>query len=187
MLRNTVIATNFAGGCSRRRAGPAWHRRITQTPLYKRDRRCNDVRVLELTRAELDQRAGELYDAAAEISARAYAPYSGFPVGAAVRTGRGALFRGCNVENASYGLTCCAERSAVFAAVAAEGRGMRVREVAVYVNAASASPCGACRQVIAEFGREARVLFSDRDRIVDATIAELLPSHFIPPEALRGG
>ena len=91
------------------------------------------------------------------------------------------MFRGCNVENASYGLTCCAERRAVFAAVAAEGPGMRVREVAVYADGALASPCGACRQVIAEFGPDARVLFSQGDRIADATAGDLLPSHFAPP------
>jgi len=137
--------------------------------------------MLERTLTELDRQARDLYDAAAEISVRAYAPYSGFHVGAAVRTGQGALFRGCNVENASYGLTCCAERSAVFAAVCAEGRHMRIGEVAVYVSGGSASPCGACRQVIAEFGPDARVLFSRGDRIVDTTIARLLPGRFVTP------
>lgn len=149
--------------------------------LYKHDQRCNDVRVLERARSELDQQARELYDAAREASARAYAPYSRFRVGAAVRTGQGTVFRGGNVENASYGLTCCAERSAIFAAVAAEGSDLRVREVAVYAEAASASPCGACRQVIAEFGPDARVLFSLGDRIADATVGELLPGRFVTP------
>ena len=135
----------------------------------------------ELTQTELDQATRELYDVAREASAHAYAPYSRFQVGAAIRTKQGAIFRGCNVENASYGLTCCAERSAIFAAVAAEGSEMRVREVAVYVSAATASPCGACRQVIAEFGPAARVLFAAGDRIVDTGIAELLPGHFVPP------
>ena len=130
---------------------------------------------------QLDQSARELYDLAGQASASAYAPYSKFQVGAAIRTERGTVFQGCNVENASYGLTCCAERSAIFAAVAAEGGKMRVKEVAVYVEAAAASPCGACRQVIAEFGMNVRVLFSRGSVIIDTTIAELLPDHFVPP------
>jgi cytidine deaminase len=130
---------------------------------------------------ELDLPTQELYDLAREASTSAYAPYSEFQVGAALRTMHGAVFRGCNVENASYGLTCCAERSAVFAAVAAEGSDMRIQEVAVYVNTGTASPCGACRQVIAEFGTDVRILFTDGNQVVDTNIVELLPSHFVPP------
>ncbi len=137
--------------------------------------------VMELTLTELDRPTRDLYELAREAAACAYAPYSKFQVGAAIRTAKGTLFRGCNVENASYGLTCCAERSAIFAAVAAEGSEMRILEVAVYVSTAMASPCGACRQVIAEFGSDVRVLFSDGDRIIDTSITELLPSHFVPP------
>jgi cytidine deaminase len=123
-----------------------------------------------------DDRA--LFDAAREASSRAYAPYSHFHVGAAVRTGRGQVFRGCNVENASYGVTCCAERSAIFAAVAAEGPGMRLRDVAVYADAHSVPPCGACRQVIAEFGPEARVIFPSGGEPVVMRLDELLPARF---------
>jgi cytidine deaminase len=137
------------------------------------------MRDLDISR--LDPLTQELYDLAREASASAYAPYSKFYVGAAIRTKRGEVFQGCNVENASYGLTCCAERSAIFAAVTAEGSEMRIKEVAVYVKSTMASPCGACRQVIAELGESARVLFTRGNVLVDTTIAELLPSHFVPP------
>jgi cytidine deaminase len=138
-----------------------------------------DVKEPKVT--ELDLPAQELYDLAREVSTYAYAPYSKFQVGAALRTRQGAVFRGCNVENASFGLTCCAERSAVFAAVAAEGSNMRIQEVAVYINIGTASPCGACRQVIAEFGTDVHILFSAGNRVADTSIAELLPSRFVSP------
>jgi cytidine deaminase len=131
--------------------------------------------------SHLDSSAMELYVLARKASASAYAPYSKIYVGAAVRTQRGTVFQGCNVENASYGLTCCAERSAIFAAVMAEGNGMRIKEIAVYVATGTASPCGACRQVIAELGINARVLFTRGDVLVDGSVAELLPDHFVPP------
>jgi cytidine deaminase len=131
---------------------------------------------------QLDLSTRELYDLARHASTFAYAPYSQFHVGSAIRTEREGVFKGCNVENASYGLTCCAERSAIFAAVAAEGDEMRIKEVVTYVEAPSgAAPCGACRQVIAEFGTNVRVLFSRENVLVDTTIAELLPDHFVPP------
>src|SRR5215831_15980090 len=94
----------------------------------------------------------ELARMAEDAIDRAYAPYSGFHVGAAVLTEAGNRYTGCNVENASYGLTTCAERVAVFAAVAAEGPAMRLRAVAVRCDGdAACSPCGACRQVVNEF------------------------------------
>lgn len=94
-------------------------------------------------------------------------------------TARGGIYTGCNVENASYGLTNCAERSAIFSAVAAEGAGMRLRAVAV-VNRAKApcSPCGACRQVIHEFGPRAVVLYQGQDGVEESSTAELLPAGF---------
>ena len=106
------------------------------------------------------QESRKLLRAAKAAMRRAYAPYSKFRVGAAVLTERGGIFAGCNVENASYGLTNCAERTAIFSAVASEGKSMRVRAVAV-TNAAgvACSPCGACRQVIFEFGPQAIVIF----------------------------
>ena len=100
----------------------------------------------------------ELVTAAARGGREAYCPYSRFPVGAAVLTAAGEIFSGCNVENASYGLTICAERNAIFQAVA-HGRGpLSIRAVVVFTpTAAPTAPCGACRQVINEFGPDARV------------------------------
>ena len=110
---------------------------------------------------------------------RAYAPYSHFRVGAAVLTHEGSVYRGCNVENASYGLTICAERSAIFAAVAAEGPGMKLRAIAVSADhEPPCSPCGACRQVIAEFGYDAVVLFYGESGLQQVLIQDLLPETF---------
>ncbi|HXR56524.1 MAG TPA: cytidine deaminase, partial [Casimicrobiaceae bacterium] len=94
--------------------------------------------------------------AARAACARAYCPYSRFPVGCAVMTGDGAIASGCNVENASYGLTSCAERNAIFRAVA-DGATSIVAVMLYTPTPAPVTPCGACRQVIAEFGRDARV------------------------------
>src|SRR4051794_769776 len=117
----------------------------------------------------------ELKAAAKSAAARAYAPYSKFHVGAAVLTGSGRIFAGCNVENASYGLCNCAERTAIFSAVAARERQLRC--VVVYTPTKTATaPCGACRQVIFEFGPAARVIsFCAGKEIVDTTITALLP------------
>ena len=94
-------------------------------------------------------------------------------------TEAGRVFGGANVENASYGLSLCAERAAVAAAVAGEGPGMRVRAIAVASDQAGAfAPCGACRQVIMEFGPGALVIFEGEDGLVTAPIAELLPQAF---------
>ena len=95
----------------------------------------------------------------ARAAAHAYCPYSHFRVGAAVLTDRGEIFAGCNVENASYGLTICAERNAVFQAVAQADGPLVIRAVVVYTPTAEpTAPCGACRQVINEFGPDAEVL-----------------------------
>lgn len=110
---------------------------------------------------------------------RAYAPYSKFRVGAAILTAAGNIYTGCNVENASYGLTNCAERTAIFSAVAAEGKAMRIRAV-VALNAEKAvcSPCGACRQVIFEFGPNAVVIFQGTKGLEECTASALLPAGF---------
>lgn len=112
----------------------------------------------QLTQSEVDHaeltRAlrAELMAAAREAQASAYAPYSNFPVGAAVLLSDGAIYRGCNVENASFGLTICAERVAIFNAIA-DGR-MDIAAIAVVTSAPRmCKPCGACRQVIAEFSK----------------------------------
>lgn len=120
-----------------------------------------------------------LLQAARAVLARAYAPYSKFHVGAAVLTGKGNIYAGCNVENASYGLTICAERSAIAAAVAAEGAETKIRAIAVLNgNDAPCSPCGACRQVIYEFGPQAVVIFQGRSGLEESTAAQLLPAGF---------
>jgi len=122
----------------------------------------------------------ELTDAARRASERAYCPYSEFPVGAAVLTEDGTVVRGCNVENASYGLTICAERSAIFQAVA---RGhTRVVAVAIYTPTPTPSaPCGACRQVINEFGPDAEIVsVCDGPDVLHRPLSELLPDAFGP-------
>src|SRR5206468_4728052 len=92
-----------------------------------------------------------LIHAAIDVRQRAYAKYSQFAVGAAVLAGDGRVFTGCNVENSSYGLTICAERAAVFAAIAA---GQQRFELLAVATTGGATPCGACRQVLAEFAPE---------------------------------
>src|SRR5260370_13825790 len=123
--------------------------------------------------------SARLLDAARAAKQRAYAPYSKFYVGAAVLTQSGNVYTGCNVENASYGLTNCAERTAIFSAVAAEGPETKIRAVAV-TNAAkvACSPCGACRQVIFEFGPNATVVFQGQKGFVSMAAGDLLPSGF---------
>jgi cytidine deaminase len=111
---------------------------------------------------------------------RSYSPYSRFKVGAAVLTEAGAIYCGCNVENTSYGLTNCAERTAIFTAVATEGAKMRIRAIAVWSRPErSCSPCGACRQVILEFGPDAIVLFQGPKGIEEVGASDLLPSGFL--------
>ena len=118
---------------------------------------------------------------AARLAAKtSYSPYSKFRVGAAILTGSGKIYRGCNVENASYGLCNCAERTAIFSAVAAGERSLQA--VVVYTPTPDAtSPCGACRQVINEFGPAALVIsICDSDKKIEMTIDQLLPHAFGP-------
>jgi cytidine deaminase len=120
-----------------------------------------------------------LLQAARKAMKNAYAPYSHFRVGAALLTARGRIFSGCNVENSSYGLTNCAERTAIFAAVADSGPGLTIRAVAVVNDqGVPCSPCGACRQVIYEFGPEAAIIFQSAAGWRVSPIAELLPEGF---------
>jgi cytidine deaminase len=114
-----------------------------------------------------------LVAAAWAVRERAYAPYSKFHVGAALVAADGRIFVGCNVENLSYGLTNCAERVAIGAAVAAGARDLLAVAV-VADTAVPISPCGACRQVLAEFG-VARVLLANRTERLEFKLDELLP------------
>lgn len=123
-----------------------------------------------------------LVDAATEAWRNAYAPYSGFRVGAAVRTVDGRVFAGANVENASYGLARCAEQSAIQAMASAGER--RFDALVVVTDAAPpASPCGACRQVLSEFSDEARVWLVSLAgaAVIATTVAALLPGAFTLP------
>ena len=121
---------------------------------------------------------------AAEAARRhAHAPYSRYHVGAAVETEDGAIHAGCNVENASYGLTICAERAAVCAAVVAGARRIR-RAVVVTESDPPGAPCGACRQVLAEFGLDMEVTAIGPKRTLRWTLRDLLPDAFTS-EALR--
>lgn len=127
---------------------------------------------------ELDQTDLALLAAARVARAQAYAPYSGFAVGAALLCADGTVFTGCNVENASYGLSICAERAVMAAAVAAGHRDHAA--IAVAVPAAHRStPCGACRQWMTEFNPRMRVLLAGPGDAVTATsAADLLPGYF---------
>jgi cytidine deaminase len=122
----------------------------------------------------------ELETAARTGAQNAYAPYSKFRVGAAILTASGKIFRGCNVENASYGLCNCAERTAIFTAAAAGERALSA--VVVYTPTPTpTSPCGACRQVINEFGPQALVIsLCDGPGRIETTLDRLLPDAFGP-------
>jgi cytidine deaminase len=120
-----------------------------------------------------------LMKSATDARANAYAPYSDFFVGAAVLTGKGNVYAGCNVENSSYRITTCAEQSAIASAVFHEGKDMRILALAVTAgDSVVCSPCGACRQNIYEFGTDARIFFRASSGPLDLSISELLPEGF---------
>jgi len=120
-----------------------------------------------------------LLQSARDATKHAYAPYSNFKVGSALLTGDGKIFSGCNVENASYGLTNCAERTAIFSAVAQVGPSLNIRALAVVNDRqAPCSPCGACRQVIYQFGQQATVIFFGPNGRRELPITDLLPEGF---------
>jgi len=125
--------------------------------------------------------AAALVQAAREVRENAHAPYSHFKVGAAVRAKSGKVFVGCNVENASFGGTVCAERNAIAAAVAAGES--EILDVAVFTDAAHPTmPCGLCRQVILELGAEARIVAATPSEAKYTTLSDLLPEPFIFPK-----
>ncbi len=124
------------------------------------------------------QQKKALLQAACAIREKAYAPYSKYQVGAAILAANGRIFTGVNVENSSYGLCNCAERTAVFKMVT-EGI-QELRAVAVCTDNAG-SPCGACRQVLSEFGGDVPVLLTDTEgNMRETTLYTLLPDHFGP-------
>lgn len=137
--------------------------------------------------APSERQRATLLSSAHAARQRAYAPYSRFQVGAALLTSEGAIVSGCNVENISYGLTNCAERTAIFAAHAtgqlgAPHSGPRIVAIAIIADsAAPPTPCGACRQVLAEFGRDCAIICANlRGDTLETTLGELLPHAFGP-------
>jgi cytidine deaminase len=120
----------------------------------------------------------QLIDLAGKARSQAYAPYSHFLVGAALRTSSGRVYTGCNVENASYGLSICAERVAVFKALS---EGEREFDALAVVSSNMATPCGACRQVLAEFGLSTQVIVADLEGGQQVfSVGDLLPAAFTP-------
>ena len=130
----------------------------------------------------------DLRNAAERVARHAYAPHSGYHVGAGLSSASGRTYVGCNVENASYPVSACAERGAISAAVAAEGRAFRLDAIAVVALNAQGewlpvTPCGACRQMLVEFGAEAEVGFNGPDAGWQTVRAgDLLPYRFILPD-----
>ena len=125
-----------------------------------------------------DESVQALVAAARAVQTAAYAPYSGFRVGAALRSASGQIYVGCNVENASYGATLCAERAAVASLIAASER--EIVAVAVYTDSDQlAMPCGVCRQVLCEFGCDALVIVANETALQQTSIAALLPEPFV--------
>ena len=123
-----------------------------------------------------------LVEVAKKARLNAYSPYSGVKIGAAVITSDGKIFSGANIENASYGLACCAERSAIFRAVS-EGKRDIVALAIVGKSEDFTKPCGACRQVMVEFNPKMKVLMRGLDGFAeDGSAGSLLPAHFKPPE-----
>ena len=128
------------------------------------------------------QQAETLQQRATQAAGNAYAPYSKFRVGAAVLLSDSTIVTGCNVENASYRLTTCAEQAAIVAAVSQHGPAIRIRAIAVAnLNHAASQPCGACRQTIQEFSTPETILYfpTEDGAFAQATIAELLPAAFL--------
>jgi cytidine deaminase len=127
----------------------------------------------------VDDATQSLIRAAKAATRNAYIPYSHYPVGAALRASDGTIFSGCNVENASYPVTICAERVALVKAVS---EGHRVFEAIAVVTTNAGAPCGMCRQMLYEFSPEMRVVLADTDGNVryDGVLSELLPLGFGP-------
>jgi cytidine deaminase len=127
------------------------------------------------------QQIADLQQRATAVAHHAYAPYSNFRVGAAVLLSDSTIITGCNVENASYRLTTCAEQSAIAAAITQHGPTIRIRAIAVAnLNATASQPCGACRQTIHEFSTPETVIYfpAEDGTIASTMMADLLPAAF---------
>lgn len=132
-----------------------------------------------------DEQKSTLIQAAVEARRRAYAPYSKYAVGAAVLSAIGQIYSAANVENAAYPLTICAERAAIFKAIS---EGEREFTAIAVVSSNGGTPCGACRQVMAEFGLDTLVLIATADGVVqqELTVGDLLPGAFGPGDLHPG-
>lgn len=128
-----------------------------------------------------DEKRQELIKVANKVRSNAYAPYSNYPVGAALLTRSGEIFTGVNVENAAYPDSICAERSAIFSAVST---GEREFEAIAVVTRNGGTPCGSCRQVLSEFGLDIEVLLADEGEqlLQRTTVRDLLPGAFLPED-----
>ncbi len=118
----------------------------------------------------------KLLSIAKDISLNSYSPYSKFKVGCAVLCSNGEIYTGTNIENASYGLSMCAERTAIFSAVS--NGNTKIEAVAVYSPRRDVTPCGACRQVISEFSKNADIIYNSKKGIKITNIKKLLPDSF---------
>jgi cytidine deaminase len=118
-----------------------------------------------------------LIDLARKVSEKSYSPYSNFPVGCAILDEKGNTYAGCNVENASIGLSICAERNAIFHAISQVGKGLKVDLVVVYTPTSTpTTPCGACRQVIQEFADNPEIICAcDGEEVLITNLNDLFP------------
>ena len=142
---------------------------------------CTSVKtILDMRKPKLPAVTRErLLRSARKVMKNAYAPFSKFRVGAAILTSKDQVFVGCNVENSSYGMTNCAERTAIFSAIAKDGPELEISAVAVVNDhGVPCSPCGACRQVIYEFGPHAIIFYQGRKGPTQSPITDLLPEGF---------
>jgi cytidine deaminase len=130
----------------------------------------------------LEDKITSLIQEAKRVSKNAYSKYSKFPVGAAIMNDHGEIFTGCNVENVSFGLTNCAERTAIFKSISEGNRNFNT--IVIYTPTETPTPpCGACRQVIAEFNKNARIIcVCNSDERIDTNLQRLLPDSDIPLE-----
>ena len=139
------------------------------------------VKQVEVTSSQVDDYL-DLLQKAHEAKENAYSKYSGFKVGAALLMKNGERVLGCNVENASYGLTMCAERTAIFKAVSEGCKPGDIAAIAIAASGKNFSPCGACRQVIHEFGAEMAVVFEFDEKIIITSSRELMPFGYVEVE-----